>query len=101
MLFGDHAKYLMLVSGMAFATLLMAQQSGLFCGLMSWSYAPLVNMHTSLWVADPKVQQVNDNKPLRDTDVDLVRSVPGVAWAAPLYQGITLARDPVTGLFKF
>ena len=101
MLFGDHSKYLMLISGMAFATLLMAQQSSLFCGLMSWSYAPLINMHTSIWVADPKVQQVNDNKPLRDTDVNVVRSVEGVAWAAPLYQGITLAQDLDTGDFKF
>lgn len=101
MLFGDQSKYMMLVSGMAFATLLMAQQSALFCGLMTWTFSSITNMHASIWVADPKVEQVNDNKPLRDTDVDRVRSVDGVGWAAPVYQGVVIARDPVTSAFKF
>ena len=35
MLFGDHGKYLMLVSGITFASLLMIQQAGVFCGLLS------------------------------------------------------------------
>lgn len=92
MLLGDHAKYLMLISGITFATILMAQGASLFCGLMSWTFAPLRNIRVPVWVADPKVEQVNDNKPLRDTDVNRVRSVEGVAWAVPLYQGLTLAR---------
>ncbi|MBC8011289.1 MAG: ABC transporter permease [Burkholderiales bacterium] len=92
MLLGDHAKYLMLVSGITFATILMAQGAALFLGLMSWTFAPLRNIHAPVWVADPLVEQVNDNKPLRDTDVNRVRSVDGVAWAVPLYQGTTQAR---------
>ena len=92
MLFGDHAKYLMLISGITFAVILMAQGSALFCGLMSWTFAPLRNIRVPVWVADPKVEQVNDNKPLRDTDVNRVRSVDGVAWAVPLYQGTTQAK---------
>ncbi len=101
MLFGDQSKYMMLVSGMAFATLLMAQQSALFCGLMTWTYSPLVNMNIAIWVSDPKVEQVNENKSLRDTDADRVRSVDGVAWAAPLHQSIVVARDPTNSNFKF
>ena len=92
MLFGDHAKYLMLISGITFATILMAQGASLFCGLMSWTFAPLLNIRAPVWVADPLVEQVNDNKPLRDTDVNRVRSVDGVAWAAPIYQGNAQAR---------
>ncbi len=91
-LFGDHAKYLMLISGITFAVILMAQGTSLFCGLMSWTFAPLRNIRVPVWVADPKVEQVNDNKPLRDTDVNRVRSVEGVAWAVPLYQGTTQAK---------
>lgn len=87
MLFGDHAKYLMLISGITFATILMAQGASLFCGLMSWTFAPLRNINVPVWVADPRVEQVNDNKPLRDTEVNRVLSVDGVAWAVPLYQG--------------
>jgi putative ABC transport system permease protein len=92
MLFGDHAKYLMLISGITFAVILMAQGTSLFCGLMSWTFAPLRNIRVPVWVADPKVEQVNDNKPLRETDVNRVRSVEGVAWAVPLYQGTTQAK---------
>ncbi|HEX2099207.1 MAG TPA: ABC transporter permease, partial [Candidatus Synoicihabitans sp.] len=92
MLFGDHAKYLMLISGITFATILMTQGAALFCGLMSWMYAPLRNVQVPVWVTDPKVEQINDFKPLRDTDVSRVRSVSGVAWAVPLYQGTTQAK---------
>lgn len=101
MLFGDQSKYMMLVSGMAFATLLMAQQTALFCGLMTWTYSSITNTRVSIWVMDPKVEQVGDNKALRDTDVDRVRSVEGVAWAAPLYHGVAVARDPTTAVFKY
>lgn len=94
MLFGDHAKYLMLVSGITFAAILMAQGAALFCGLMSWTFAPLNNIRVPIWVADPMVEQVNDFKPLRDTDVSRVRSVRGVAWAVPLYQGSSQAKLP-------
>lgn len=100
MLFGDHAKYLMLISGITFATLLITQGAALFCGIMSWTYSPLRNTRAHIWVSDPKVEQVNDSKPLRDTDILRVRSVDGVAWAAALYQGYNQARL-VDGTFKF
>lgn len=99
MLFGDHAKYLMLVSGITFSTLLMAQGAALFSGIMSWTFATLRNSRAEIWVADPKVEQVNDAKPLRDTDVNRVRSVGDVAWAAPLYSGTIQARL-LDGSFK-
>ena len=92
MLFGDRGKYVMLISGITFATLLMAQGMSLFCGLMSWTYSTMRNVRVPIWVADPKVEQCNDNKPMRDTDITRVRSVDGVAWAVPLYQGISMAR---------
>lgn len=92
MLFGDRAKYLLLISGITFATVLMAFSASLFLGLMSWTYATVRNVRSPIWVADPKVEQVNDTKPLRDTDINRIRSVKGVAWAVPLYQGVTQAR---------
>jgi putative ABC transport system permease protein len=92
MLFGDRSKYVMLISGITFATLLMAQGMSLFCGLMSWTYSTIRNVRVPVWVADPKVEQCNDNKPMRDTDTTRVRSVDGVAWAVPLYQGLSMAR---------
>ena len=34
MLYGDVAKFVMLLGGLTFCALLMTQQSGVFCGLM-------------------------------------------------------------------
>ena len=41
MLMGDRAKYLGLIFGIMFATLLMAQQMSLFVGIMSRTYATI------------------------------------------------------------
>lgn len=92
MLFGDRAKYLMMISALSFATLLMTQQSGVFCGLMLWTTATLRNTHVPVWVMDAQVEQVNEVKPMRDTDLSRVRSVPGVGWAVPLYFSLQQAR---------
>lgn len=85
MLFGDRLRYCMLVSALAFCSLLMNQQSSVFSGLMLWTTAIIRNSQVPIWVMDPKVEQVNEAKPLRDTDLGRVRSVPGVAWAVPFY----------------
>ena len=45
-----------------------------------------------LWVMDPKVQFIDDIKPLQDTERFRVRSVEGVEWAVPLYKGLIKAR---------
>lgn len=92
MLFGERAKYAMLVSGICFSTILMTQGLTLFFGILGFSYATLQNVRAPIWVIDPLVQQAGDNQPLRDTDLDRVRSVEGVAWAAPLYVGLAQAR---------
>lgn len=92
MLFGDTAKYLMLVVGLFFATFLIAQQAAVFCGLMLWTTATLKNVPAPIWVVDEKVEQVNETNPLRDTDVARVRSVDSVAWAMPLFSGIQRVR---------
>jgi putative ABC transport system permease protein len=92
MLFGDLTKYLMLVAGLTFATLLMTQQIAIFCGLMRWTTGTLKNVPAPLWVVENKVEQVNETNPLLDTDVARVRSVDSVEWAAPLYAGILRAR---------
>lgn len=92
MLIGDRAKYVMLVCALTFASLLMTQQTGVFLGLMRWTTAMIRNTNVPIWVVDANVEQVNEVKPLRDTDLARVRSVPGVAWALPFYFTIQQAR---------
>ncbi|MBN1404488.1 MAG: ABC transporter permease [Opitutales bacterium] len=92
MLYGDKAKHLMLISGIVFATILMTQGGALFCGIMSWTATTIHNVRAPIWVADPMVEQVGDNRPMRDTDATRVRSVEGVSWAVPLYQSTQQAK---------
>lgn len=92
MLFGDTAKYLMLVAGLFFATFLIVQQASVFCGLMRWTTATLKNVAAPIYVVESEVDQVNETNPLRDTDVSRVRSVSAIRWAMPLYSGIQRVR---------
>lgn len=92
MLYGDRAKFVMLLGGLTFCALLMTQQTAVFLGLMRWTTATLRNIQVPIWVCDAKVEQVNEVVALRDIEVDRVRSVPGVEWAVPLYWGIQQAR---------
>jgi putative ABC transport system permease protein len=92
MLIGDRVKYLLLVSALAFAALLMTHQGSIFLGLMRWSTGTIRNMNVPLWVVDPLVEQPGEILPLLDTDLTLVRSVEGVKWAVPIYFSIQQAR---------
>jgi len=92
MLFGDRAKYLMLLCGLTFAVMLIVQQGSIFWGLMMWSQASITNLNVPIWVTDPGIAQVDEVKPLADTAVDRVRSLDGVEWAVPLYKGLLRAR---------
>ena len=92
MLFGDRAKYMMLLAGLTFSTMLIVQQGSIFWGLMTWSQSGITNVNAPIWVTDPNINQVEEIKPLADTAVNVVRSVPGVEWAVPLYKGVQRAR---------
>ncbi|HSV14682.1 MAG TPA: ABC transporter permease [Tepidisphaeraceae bacterium] len=93
MLVGDRAKYLGIIMGLTFASLLITQQLAIFCGLMARSYGGISDMaYPDIWVMDSKVQFIDDIKPLQDTELYRVRGVAGVEWAVPLYKGLIKAR---------
>lgn len=84
MLMGDRAKYLTLVSSIAFVSLLFLQQGGIFCGLIERTARPIEVVNAPIWVCDPQMRSIDDAEPMMDTDLYRVRSVPGVQWAVPL-----------------
>jgi putative ABC transport system permease protein len=93
MLTGDRAKYLGIIMGLTFASLLITQQLAIFIGLMQRTYGAITDMGLpDIWVMDPKVQFIDDIKPLQDTMLYRVRGVEGVEWAVPLYKGLLKAR---------
>jgi putative ABC transport system permease protein len=93
MLIGNRGKYLGIVFGVVFAALLIAQQSSIFCGLMSLTVSQIRDVPgAAIWVMDSNVQFVDDIKPLADTELFRVKGVSGVEWAVRFYKGIARAR---------
>ncbi len=94
MLIGDRAKYLGIIMGLTFASLLITQQAAIFVGLMERTYNAITDVGLpDIWVMDPEVQFVDDIKPIQDTQLLRVRGVPDVDWAVPLYKGLLKARQ--------
>ena len=95
MLIGDRGKYLGIIMGLTFASLLITQQSSIFTGLMTRTYGAITDLsQPDIWVMDAKVQFIDDVKPLQDTELFRIRSIEGVEWAVPLYKGLLKARLP-------
>lgn len=100
MLIGNRGKFYAMVFGVALTSLIITQQSSIFLGLMSRTVGFIFDTpQPDLWVMDPKVQFVDDIKPLQDTKLFQVRGVEGVEWAVPLYKGSIRARLP-NGTFQ-
>jgi putative ABC transport system permease protein len=95
MLLGDRAKYLGLVFGVTFATLLMAQQVSIFTGLMARTASAIYSVsEADIWVMDTRVRYIEEVEPMRDIELTNVRSVKGVDWAVPFYKGLATIRMP-------
>jgi len=95
MLFGDTGKYISMIVGISFSTLIMTQQPSILVGLLSRTYSFIRDISLpDIWVMDHGVQFVEENKPLRDIELNRVRGVDGVAWAVPLYKGLMRAKLP-------
>jgi putative ABC transport system permease protein len=93
MLTGDRAKYLGIVFGVAFASLLISHQISIFISIMARTTYLMRNVQEGeVWVMDPNVRQVDEVMGLSDDDLHRVRGVDGVAWAVKLYRGNVRAR---------
>ncbi len=95
MLFGDRGKYLAMVIGITFAAIIMTQQPAIYLGLISRTYSYIDEMSLpDIWVMDPSVEFIEESQTLRDTELQRVRSVEGVAWAVPMHKQQVYATMP-------
>jgi putative ABC transport system permease protein len=93
MLTGDRSKYLGLIFGVTFATLLMTQQVSIFMGILTRTGNQILDVRDAdIWVMDNRVRYLDEAPGLKDSDLMRVRGVPGVAWAVRTYKGIVRAR---------
>ena len=95
MLFGDRGKYLGIVIGIALASVLMIQQPGILISILKTVNGVISDVSgVDIWIMDPMVTNVDDSKPLMDTQLYRVKGVKGVAWAVPFYKGSVKVRMP-------
>jgi len=95
LLFGDPAKALGLIFGIAFATLLITQQGALFVGLMLRTQGLIEDaQEVDLWVMDPAVEYLDASQSMRDIELQRVRGVNGVKWAVPMFKTTTPLKTP-------
>lgn len=93
MLLGDPTKFVGLVFGVAFSTLLITQQAGIFTGVIARTSSLITDaQEANIWVMDPAVAYVDSVRPLRDIDLFRVKSISGVAWAVPFYKAVAPLR---------
>jgi putative ABC transport system permease protein len=93
MLTGDRTKYLGLIFGVTFATLLMTQQVSIFMGILTRTGNQVLDVRDAdIWVMDNRVRYLDEAPGLQDIDLMRVRGVAGVAWAVRTYRGIVRAR---------
>ena len=93
MLMGDRAKYVSIILGLTFASLLITQQTGIFLGIMARTFSTMSDLEIAdIWVMDPMVQYLDDIYGMQDTQLYRVKGVDGVEWAVPFYKGQLRAR---------
>ncbi len=94
MLTGDRTKYLGIVFGVAFGSLLIAHQTSIFVSLMYRTVSQIVDVaDADIWVMDEHVQSVDELRAIPENDVSVVRGVEGVDWAVGLYKGLLTAQQ--------
>jgi putative ABC transport system permease protein len=95
MLTGDRQKFIGLIFGIAFSTLLITQQMTIFVNLIQRGASAVYNVGTvDIWVMDPASRTTDVSFPMPSTALDKVRSVSGVAWAVPYLQSAATIRTP-------
>ena len=93
MLTGDRTKYMGIIFGVAFASMLISHQVSIFISLMGRCTSLIRNVQEGeIFVMDPTVRQADEVIGLSDDDLHRVRGVDGVAWAVKFYKGNVRAR---------
>src|SRR3954453_13487617 len=93
-LMDNKARSLTTVTGVGFAVALVYVQVGLFGGLLASASVTVDNTDADLWVAARNTPNVDFGNPFPESDVQRVRSVPGVARADNLIVWFTSVSLP-------
>lgn len=84
MLIGNRSACIGVIFGIFLATLLIAQQSAIFLGLVARSYRVVTDISLpTIWVMDPATESEDKLRNLPLSYLDVVRGTQGVEWGVP------------------
>lgn len=85
MLIGHRASCIGIIFGIFLATLLIAQQSAIFLGLISRSYRMISDIPgPDLWVVDKTTESNGKARLMPEGFLSVIKGIPGVMWAVPI-----------------
>lgn len=87
LLVNDKGKFFTLIIGVAFAVFLIMQMTSIFSGVMHRTAANIFNLRAKVWVMDPAVRIQSESVAMPNYVLNAVRSMKGVSYAVPLFQG--------------
>src|SRR3954453_10426019 len=96
----DKLRFLITVSGVAFAVTLVFVQVGLFLGLMDNASLTIEHLDADLWITSHNTANIDFSHTFTETYVKRVRSTPGVARADNLivwFMNVALPNGAVEG----
>lgn len=93
----DKLRFLITVSGVAFAVTLVFVQVGLFIGLMDNATLTIEQIDADLWITSHNTPNIDFAHTFPETYVKRVRSVPGVARADNLIVWFMNVNLPIVG----
>jgi len=95
MLTGDRTKFIGLLFGVAFSTLLINQQLTIFVNLITRGAGAVYEVSTAdIWVMDSAGRTPDVTLPMPSTNLERVRGIEGVKWAVPLIRSAANVRTP-------
>ena len=100
----DKLRFLITVSGVAFAVTLVCVQVGLFAGLLSSATVTIEKSDADIWITSKNTANVDFSVPFSESFVQRVRSVPGVERADNLivwFSRINLPTGATEGILLY
>lgn len=95
MLVEDKAKFIGMILGLSFSSLIIVQQMAIFLGLIRRTHSAISDTpQAHVWVMNPSVKMIDDINNLREIDLFRIRSIEGVKWAMPIFKGIIRSKLP-------
>jgi len=88
-LVANKTKYMVIVLGLGFSVFFIIEQLAVFTGLLEKTYNFVSdNPEVDIWITNPLLKNLETILPLKDSDLEKIRSLEEIKWAMPYARGL-------------